>query len=98
LKHTCHARGCNVSVPPEMLFCRPHWGIVPLKIRNAVWQSYRVGQCDDKNPSEAWHEAADAAIGYVASREGEVVRSSEYAALRKFGFELQKTNGGERIR
>jgi hypothetical protein len=78
--------------------CGAHWRRVPQKIQKAVWRAYRHGQCTDRNPSDAWHEAADAAIGYVASREGEVVRSSEYAALRKFGFELQKTNGGERIR
>jgi hypothetical protein len=29
-----------------------------------------LGQCDDKRPSLAWHEAADAAIGAVAIKEG----------------------------
>ena len=25
MKHTCHAKGCPVPVPPEMLMCRRHW-------------------------------------------------------------------------
>lgn len=31
--------------------------------------TYRAGQCDDKQPSEAWHVAADAAIAAVAGKE-----------------------------
>lgn len=84
--HRCHARGCNTPVPPEMLMCRKDWLRVPRAIQRAVWAAYRVGQCDDKNPSEAWHEAADAAIGWVAMREGHSVRTSEANALRKFGY------------
>jgi hypothetical protein len=47
MKHTCHARGCEIPVPPEMLFCGAHWRRVPQKIQKAVWAAYRVGQCDD---------------------------------------------------
>jgi hypothetical protein len=57
------------SVPPEMLMCRKHWYMVPKPIRDRVWAEYRHGQCDDKNPSAAWHSAADAAINAVATRE-----------------------------
>jgi hypothetical protein len=70
MTHVCHARGCDVPVPPEMLMCRAHWFRLPSKIRRAVWASYREGQCDDKRPSEAWHKAADAAIALVAVLEG----------------------------
>jgi len=35
-----------------------------------VLARYRSGQCDDKRPSLAWHEAADAAIASVALSEG----------------------------
>ena len=69
LKHHCHACGCAVSVPPEMLMCRRHWFMVPKRIRDRVWNTYRPGQCDDKQPSEAWHQAADAAIKAVWQRE-----------------------------
>jgi hypothetical protein len=67
--HTCHARGCTRRCPPEHLMCRAHWGMVPLRLQRAVWDAYRPGQCDDKQPSESWHEAADAAIAAVAEIE-----------------------------
>lgn len=64
--HTCHARGCKVHVPPEMLMCRRHWALVPRDIRRAVWAAYVPGQCDlDPPPSKEWHAAADAAIDAV---------------------------------
>lgn len=69
LKHTCHALGCQVSVPPEMLMCRRHWFMVPKAIRDRVWSSYRRGQCDDKSPSREWLKAAKEAIRYVAIKE-----------------------------
>jgi hypothetical protein len=60
--------------------------MVPKKIRDAVWEEYREGQCDDKDPSAEWHQAADAAIGFVAARNGHPVRLSEATALNYFGF------------
>lgn len=88
MTHRCHARECEVEVPPEMLMCRTHWFRVPRHIRQAVWANYRRGQCDDKNPSEEWHEAADAAIGFVAWSDGLPTTASEKKALEKFGLEL----------
>ncbi len=87
LEHTCHARLCTVAVPPEMLMCKRHWLSVPKKIREAVWATYRPGQCDDKRPSEQWHRAADAAIAHVAFLEKAAVRTGEVQAYRSFGFE-----------
>lgn len=84
--HRCHARGCLVRVKPEMLMCRMHWLRVPGQIQRAVWRAYRVGQCDDKNPSEAWHEAAIAAIAYNAILDDEIVTVKELEALKKFGW------------
>lgn len=52
--------------------CFRHWKIVPREIQRLVWRHYRPGQCDDKNPSEEWHQAADAAIRAVARAEGKV--------------------------
>ena len=82
----CHARGCSVHVPPEMLMCKPHWFKVPRAIRNAVWLAYRPGQCDDMRPSREWHVAADAAIGFVARREGKPITPAEARALEGFGL------------
>jgi hypothetical protein len=67
--------------------CWKHWRTVPRKIQSAVYAAYRVGQCDDMNPSQAWHIAADAAIGYVAVKEGQKVRTQEETALLYFGYE-----------
>jgi hypothetical protein len=67
--HHCHARGCTTPVKPEMLMCLRHWRMVPRKLQKAVWDTYRPGQCDDKRPSREWHDAADAAIKYVAALE-----------------------------
>jgi hypothetical protein len=69
-----------------MLMCREHWWMVRYTIQQAVWAAYRPGQCDDKRPSAAWHTAADAAIGYVASREGRPVTPAELRALKTYGY------------
>lgn len=64
--------------------CRRHWYRVHAILRTAVWNSYRPGQCDDGHPSEAWHRAADAAIGYVAYLESKTVTTKEWNALTHF--------------
>ena len=66
--------------------CRAHWRMVPTVIQRAVWAAYRPGQCDDMHPSEAWHRAADAAIGAVARKEGRPLRPQEMTQLTEFGF------------
>jgi hypothetical protein len=43
--------------------------MVPAHIQGAVYKNYRHGQCDDKRPSQAWHDAADAAIKAVWAAE-----------------------------
>jgi hypothetical protein len=82
--HHCHATGCTKAVKPELLMCLAHWRMVPQIIQRAVWANYRPGQCDDKDPSEAWHVAADAAIGAVASRECRPLTKAQVAAVSKF--------------
>lgn len=94
--HTCHARGCEKRVLPEMLMCAPHWLMVPRSIQRAVWLAYRPGQCDDMRPSKEWHRAADGAIGWVAMREGNPVTQREAAALIEFGYEKWLTPTGGR--
>jgi hypothetical protein len=43
--------------------------MVPRNIKRDVWQHYRPGQCDDKNPTQAYLDAADAAIEAVEEAE-----------------------------
>lgn len=50
--------------------CLTHWRLVPRGIQVKVWAAYRPGQCDDKDPSEEWHAAADEAIAAVARVDG----------------------------
>jgi hypothetical protein len=87
VSHHCHARGCSTPVPPERLFCLRHWQMVPRNLQAAVWRHYRDGQCDDKNPSRAWHETADAAIGFVALIEEQSCTRGEVRALIAYGYE-----------
>jgi hypothetical protein len=67
--HHCHALGCEAPTKPEMLMCLKHWRMVPRGLQRRVWATYRPGQCDDKRPSEAWFQAANAAIAAVAAKE-----------------------------
>jgi hypothetical protein len=64
--------------------CGRHWRSVPKVIQRAVWRHYRAGQCDDKDVSKAWLQAADAAIGFVARAEGLPIRQIERVALEAF--------------
>ena len=53
-----------------MFACRRHWFMVPKPIRYRIWATYRVGQCDDMNPSAAYCRAARDAVIAVATKEG----------------------------
>lgn len=70
MSHRCHATGCKTPVPPAMFMCKPHWFRVPKAMRDRIWATYRAGQCDDMNPSDAYCEAAKAAVIAVAQKEG----------------------------
>jgi hypothetical protein len=69
MAHTCHATGCKTAVPPEMWGCKKHWFMVPKALRDRIWATYRVGQCDDMNPSRAYLVTAREAVIAVARRE-----------------------------
>jgi hypothetical protein len=68
-RHTCHANGCNNSVPPRMLMCLRHWRMVPRPLQQAVWATYVPGQEIRKDPTGNYLDAARAAINAVAERE-----------------------------
>jgi hypothetical protein len=58
--------------------------MVPRHIQQAVWAHYRVGQCDDMDVTREWLQAAEAAIGSVAKKEGRHVSPSEAEAMEYF--------------
>ncbi len=72
MEHKCHARGCTVEVPSNMLMCKPHWFSVPLQFRKDVWRLYNPGQEIKKKPTKKYVEAARKAIQAVARKEGKV--------------------------
>lgn len=65
-KHSCHARDCEVEVPPKMLMCGRDWRLVPRGVQRAVWAAFNPKQCapvpNRPAPSGAWMVAADVAI------------------------------------
>lgn len=77
MSHTCHAIGCKKVIPPERLMCGPHWFMVPRNLRDRIWATYRVGQCDDWQPSAEYCAAAKAAVRAVGEREGLSVTGKE---------------------
>ncbi len=70
MAHTCHATGCKTRVPPEMFMCKKHWFSLPKPMRDAIWRTYRPGQCDDWNITHEYAEAARDAVRFIAAREG----------------------------
>lgn len=70
MSHRCHAERCEAEVPPKLLMCRRHWFMVPKRLRDAVWATYREGQEISKDPSPEYMEAQQAAIAAVALCEG----------------------------
>ena len=63
VKHDCHAEGCPLPVPPRMLFCRKHWGMLDERLKRAVWREYRPGQENDKKPSLRYLAVQRYAVG-----------------------------------
>lgn len=68
--HTCHAAGCSVAVPPKMFMCRRHWYMLPKKLRDSVWETYRPGQEVDKKPTVEYILTTTWCICWVADKEG----------------------------
>lgn len=68
-EHKCHAKGCDVAVPPKRLFCLKHWRMTPRHLQLEVWRHYRPGQEIDKNPSPVYLDVMKRAIEAVSTRE-----------------------------
>ncbi len=88
--HTCHATDCKVRTAPEMFMCRRHWFSLPKRLRDAVWRTYRAGQCDDWEISSAYADAASEAVRFVAAKEGKDADVSVYDLLRPKGEESDR--------
>lgn len=69
MAHHCHATNCKVNVPPEMFMCRKHWFSLPKRLRDRIWNTYRLGQCDDMNPSKEYCIAAKECVIFIAHKE-----------------------------
>ncbi len=94
MSHTCHAIGCNKRVPPLMFMCKPHWYMVPLQGRRAIWATYRPGQCDDRRPSAAYCKNAKQALLAVAKKEGREITGDE-SELKVYDY-YAPGSGGQR--
>lgn len=70
MAHTCHATECDKHVKPEMFMCKFHWFILPKRMRDRIWRTYRIGQCDDWNISKEYSEIAKECIRFIAKEEG----------------------------
>lgn len=79
--HTCHAHGCERTVPPRMWGCRAHWFGLPKKIRDAIWREYRPGQENDKKPSWRYMAVQQLAVAHTAFKpndEAAALAAAEY--------------------
>ncbi len=91
MSHTCHATGCNRTVAPHLFMCNRryqkigggHWWMVHKTTRDLIWQHYRPGQQDDKNPSPEYCAAARRAVIEVAVKEGRKPDTRLYDAYLK---------------
>lgn len=67
--HECHWPGCGQQVPPALWGCKRHWMMLPKRLRDAIWASYRPGQEKDMKPSKAYLEAARAVQEWIREHE-----------------------------
>lgn len=68
--HTCHWPGCTTAVPPRLWGCKPHWYRLPKALRDRIWATYRPGQENTKDPSEAYLDAADEVQRWIREHGG----------------------------
>lgn len=61
--------------------CRRHWFSLPRDLRNKIWRTYRVGQCDDWNITHEYAEAARECVTYIATKEGKTPDTRVYDLL-----------------
>lgn len=84
MSHTCHWPDCPVEVPPAMWGCRKHWFMLPKKLRQQIWATYRPGQEVTKDPSDEYITAAmEVQEWCLAHPSGMLPRGKQTAPLSK---------------
>lgn len=61
--------------------CKPHWFMVPKKLRDALWDAYVPGQEIRKDPSPEYLIAANRCICAVAVKEGRMTQEQADAKI-----------------
>lgn len=100
MSHRCHAHGCGLVVPPRFLFCAPHWHQTRKTLQNAIWNEYRAGQEERKDPTDrylaiqqlcvselAWRRPGCSAAATAYADRAEVFRQRAIAAGEGDPFE-----------
>ena len=64
-----------------MFMCYRHWSMVPKRLKDAIWSTYRRGQEDDKDPSDEYLANASQAVKVVAAKEGHEIKQTSYDKL-----------------
>lgn len=70
--HHCHFPGCRTHTPRKLLYCPPHWFMVPIAIRRRVWAAYNAlphgseGNC--LRVSKEWIDAVHAAEAAIKAQ------------------------------
>lgn len=67
MTHTCHWPGCKIEVPPKLWGCRYHWYLLPQRLRNRIWATYKPGQEITKTPSTEYIAAAREVQDWIAA-------------------------------
>ncbi len=80
-RHTCHAHGCEVAVPPKMFMCKRHWYSLPKNLRDAIWNEYTPGQERTKKPTARYMAVQRLAVSRTAFKPHD-----EEAALVAAGY------------
>lgn len=80
--HVCHAINCGAPTQARMLFCLPHWRMVPKPVQSAVWHAYRRGQERDKRPSAFYVAVQRVAVACVATQTGALSRDAALGFAR----------------
>lgn len=56
--HHCHWPGCDKQVPPARWGCAKHWYVLPKRLRDRVWATFRPGQEVNFTPSREYLDVA----------------------------------------
>lgn len=67
-KHECHWLECYTQVAPAMWGCRRHWFMLPKRLRDKIWNCYRIGQEADGKPSREYVKAAREVQEWIRSQ------------------------------